>query len=121
MPKGLAKAKVSMIAPSAEELLAAKTHLRGLSPAQLSSKKASLRQFLNSNQDKGINDKNKNAIEILEKFHVHVMRCKLTEKKFHSSRELTVKRDIVKKLSWYSEEALCYPANFGTSPHPMFF
>ena len=79
MPKGLPHAKLSKIAPTQEELEKAREHLRSLNPAQVNSKKTSMRTFLAKNVD---NDAagTTNKQDLLEKFHIHVMRTKTTEK-----------------------------------------
>ena len=51
MPKAFAKVHVSTVTPSAQELSDARAHLQALTPTQVTSKKASLRQFLTKNPD----------------------------------------------------------------------
>jgi hypothetical protein len=105
MPKGLPSAKLSQLVPSEHELQEARQHLKGLSRAQMNSKKTSMRMFLSKNDDKDAASASSSS-DIIERFHVHVMRTKLTEKKWCSDKTLIKERRLIKTLSWYGEEQL---------------
>ena len=111
MPPALAKGKLSLVVPTPKELAEAKAHLRALAPQQLHSKTVSMAAFLKKNSDPDSMHKDKNVV--LELFHVHVMRCKSSEKKWSSEREVTTKRTLASTLSWYSEEKLLHPSIVG--------
>ena len=98
MPKKLAATKLSGVTPTKEELTEARTHLESLSPHQMHSKKASLRNYLAKNPDPKSGALP--ASEVLLRFHVHVIRGKLTERKMQSCRVLSTKRRILKELHW---------------------
>ena len=91
MPKALAKAKISMVTPSPQELADARAHLNSMTPQQINAKKASLRQFLAKNPDTGASQGGCPST-ILEKFHVHVIRCRDTEKIWSSSRDVQIEK-----------------------------
>ena len=112
MPKKLHATKLSVVTPTNEELTEARTHLESLSPQQMHSKKASLRNYLARNPDPKSGALP--ASEVLLRFHVHVIRCKLTERKMQSSRLLSTKRRILKELHWMAEEQL--EITYGTPP-----
>lgn len=92
MPKALAKVQVSTVTPSAQELSDARAHLQALTPTQMTSKKASLRQSLTKNPDVCTTNP-AGAGSILEKLHVHVQRCRVTEKKWLSQRNVEVEKN----------------------------
>ena len=111
MPPALAKAVLSKVAPTAEELAEAKAHLNNLNVAQLNSKRVSMNQFLKKNTDPESLHAYKTVV--MQNFHVHVMRCRNTEKKWSSTRIVTTKRTLAKELRWASEEKLLEPSVIG--------
>lgn len=112
MPKGLSKTKLSKLVPTETELSEARVHIHSLNSVQLNSKKTSCRHFLNSNPDLSMLP---TAHETLLKFHVHVMRCKVSEKRFVSERQLVSARKLYKTLQWHSEEQL--EIQYGSAPN----
>ena len=109
MPPALAKVVLSTIKPTEKELAEAKAHIEALNCAQQNSKRVSMNSFLKKNPDpESLQNADKGAV--MQTFHVHVMRCKMSEKKWSSQREVTTERTLSSQLHWMSEEKLFDPA-----------
>ena len=104
MPKALAKAKLSAVTPTEQELADARAHLQSMTPQQLNAKKASIRQFLVKNPDTAVTPGS-----LLGKVHVHAIRSRDTEKIWASTRDVKIEKTTLQDVESVQRGAVgCY-------------
>ena len=108
MPAALNKEVLSTMKFTAEEKRVALINVSGYDQKALNSKKASLKAFLKQNPDKASADaaNKKEKEEVLVRFVIHTLRCKLTEKTYTAIRHMTSLKKIIKTIKWMGEERM---------------
>ena len=107
MPPAHLKVDLGSVAPTPEEMEAARAILRGATTGQMKSRMASMVHFLKAAEDeKAQKSRGTARQEYLEAFTVHQMRMKTTQKKMRSIENKTSKQGTFVDYLWWSEEKI---------------
>ena len=107
MPPAHLKVDLGSVAPTPEEMEAARAILRGASNGQMKSRMASMVHFLKAAEDeKGQKSRGTDRQKYLEAFTVHQLRGKNTQKKMRSIENKTSKQGTFVDYLWWSEEKI---------------
>ena len=107
MPPSLGKIELGAVAPTAEEMDAARAILRGANNTQMKSRMASMVHFVKATEDgKALKSRGTARQEYLEAFTVHQMRMKNTQKKILSIESKVSKKGSFVDYYWWAEEKI---------------
>jgi hypothetical protein len=107
MPATLGKVELGLVAPTPEELDAARAILRGATPADKKSRMACMSHFIKGHNDsRAMSSRGSERQTYLEAFTVHQMRQKNAQKKMQTSEAKTTDKGFFTDVFWWSEEKI---------------